>query len=222
MLKVSIASAIAASTFAIATTTFAAPSQVSYNAVEPNKTSIENFETFNNGDFGASKAFNGFTASNAGGDVATTGSDYFCGSSGDECLVSNTFFEVWTFDGFASGTKFVGFDLQNLGFLGSSPNFDVTVFGNNASGSFSIEAPGLFAFGDPDGLSSVELSILDLNGASTEGLGPGQTNYTFDDVITGSSIPAGEIGAIPAPASILLFGFGLISAGLVALRRKKA
>jgi hypothetical protein len=185
----------------------ALPSMVDYNDI--NAATLEDFESYPpNVDQSAMETYTGFTATTTAGNWRVSTSSFLCQS--DQCLINaNSGGDTRTFDTFAAGTNYFGFDLYPFGTV---DQFQITVTGGSGTQIFNVMGPGLLGFGDPTGLTSV--SILNLGNVSGS-----IANYGVDDVITGLTA---DVTPVPEPASLALFGAGLAGLGLMRRRRKTA
>jgi len=196
----------------------ALPIQVNYNNI--NAATTEDFESFAS-DQGTTQSFNGFTATVSAGNLFVTGSSTFCETSPDKCLTNqNSSTDTRTFNGFASGTNFFGFDFTPIADLDPSPTtnvdqFQVTVIGASGTDTFSISGNGLFGFGDATGLTSV--SLVNLGDSDAQGF----SNWGMDDVITGVSLQdTGSTPTIPIPGTLPVFALGLFGLGVLRWRKR--
>ena len=190
----------AALTAAAAFPAAAVPTAIDYGSITV--ATIEDFESsLING--GRTQVFSGLTATVA--EVRAFESEVFCGAPADSCLFGAFIEDVRTFDGFQSGTTAFGFQLFHM--LSSKDNIYVTVSGDSGSSNFSISSDGYFGFFDPLRLHSVV--FLNLGSA-----GGGFTNYSFDDVITGTVAP------VPLPSGVLLLVSALGGLGFAARRKR--
>lgn len=194
--------------------TNAAPIQVSYGDIIAATT--EDFESSpTSTSLGTSYDFNGFTATVSEGNLQIQNISLFCKAAFNNCLINGgAILDTRTFDAFASGTNFFGFNLFPVWDGETADIFDVVVTGVSGISNFSISGIGLFGFGDTSGLLSI--AITNLGTLGTPGIG----NHAFDNVITGASLLGAEPTPVPVPGSMPLLAIGLGIIGIIRWRRR--
>ena len=192
--------ALSAVFLSFGTAASAAPVQIAYSDIVVATT--EDFQS-SSVEGGQSASFNGFTLTTPLYLRAGT-RQILCETDFDGCA-----FDVFSsqgnriFDLFLPGTTAFGLDLFSPS---SSQTYQVTVTGVSGTSTFTLAGSGLYAFSDTSGLTSVVFNNL--------GFGVGFGNYSFDDVITGTTT------VVPLPATLPLLAAGFLALGALRSRHR--
>lgn len=157
---------------------------------------VEDFESYTGTDQSNPFTFSNGTYTSAGSFPQVVSGGTFCGTLGDQCLLSQTILDTRTFGGFAAGTNLFGADLH---FILATDLFQVNVTGGSGVLSFQATGASFSGFaGFFDALGLISISFLNLG---TSGVGSG--NYSFDNVTT-------AMATVPEPATLTLLLGGLL------------